>query len=128
VLTLLYVLQICIAEMLRHAYRGFGSAIKGPGIGSQVAGLSCLLVKHVHPVAMAVLGVGLATMAIAMVRGVSLPRWTFDGMGLWFVMRLLAEYITINGLIFEGSCASAMSIPAGRSQASMTTTRRSTPC
>jgi hypothetical protein len=36
-------------------------------------------------------------------RGKPLPRWSLDGPGLWFALRLLAEFLTINGLIFEGS-------------------------
>jgi len=103
VLLLLYLLQISNAEMLRRAAGDFGARIDGSESGRIVAGWSFMLANHVHPVAMLVFGLWLATASAWLARGKTLPRWTLDGPGLWFSLRLLAEFLTINGLIFEGS-------------------------
>ena len=103
VLVLLYFLQISDAEMLRRSAGSFITSMDGSDGGRLVAGWCFLLSHRVHPVAMVVFGVWLATMVLLLGRGRLLPRWSFDGAGLWFALRMLAEYITINGLIFEGS-------------------------
>ncbi len=103
VLVVLYLLQNINAEMLRRSAGNFGNLMGGSDAGQLVAGWSYLLAHRVHPVAMVVFGVWLATMAVLLGRKRLLPRWSFDGAGLWFSLRLLAEFLTINGLLFEGS-------------------------
>ena len=103
VLALLYLLQISNAEMLRHATGGFEARMAGSASCRLVADWARLQANQVHPVAMVVCGLGLLAMALNLARELPLPRWSFDALGLWFSLRLLAEYLTINGLIFEGS-------------------------
>lgn len=103
VLLLLYVLQISNAEMLRRAAGEIATHPAGSQAGHLMASWSFLLAEHLHPVAMLVFGPWLAAMALVLARGQSLPRWSLDGPGLWFSLRLVAEFMTINGLIFEGS-------------------------
>lgn len=103
VLVLLSLLQISNAEMLRRAAGQIGTHPAGSHGRHLVAGWSFMLAEHLHPVAMLVFGPWLAAMALALARGRSLPRWSLDGPGLWFSLRLMAEFVTINGLIFEGS-------------------------
>ncbi|NBR29604.1 MAG: hypothetical protein EBT83_14515, partial [Betaproteobacteria bacterium] len=50
---------------------------------------------------MLVCGVWLAALALALGRGRRQPRWSFDGLGMWFCLRLLVEFLIINMLIFE---------------------------
>lgn len=103
VLALLYLLQVSMAEMLGRATGGFEARMAGTANGRLVADWARLQANQVHPVAMVVCGLGLLAMALTLARGLPLPRWSFDALGLWFSLRLLAEYLTINGLIFEGS-------------------------
>ncbi len=103
VLVLIFLLQIGNAEMLRRSAGDFSARMGGTEAGRLVAGWSLLLANHVHPVAMVICGVWLATMAVLLGRGLPLPRWSFDGPGLWSLIRLLLEFLIINGLIFEGS-------------------------
>lgn len=103
VLALLYLLQISNAEMLRHATGGFEARMAGSASGKLVADWARLQANQVHPVAMVVCGVWLTAMAVLLGRGLLLPRWSLDGPGLWFSLRLLLEFVTINSLVFEGS-------------------------
>jgi hypothetical protein len=103
VLVLLYLLQTINAEMLRRAAGSLDSQLSGTASGRFIADLTLLQANHIHPVAMVICGIGLVAMTTALWRGVRLPRWSFDALGAWFCLRLLAEYLTINGLIFEGS-------------------------
>jgi len=103
VLALLYLLQTVNAEMLRRAAGSLDRQLTGTASGRLVADWALIQADHIHPVAMLVCGVWLAALALALGRGRRPPRWTFDGLGVWFSLRLLAEYLTINGLIFEGS-------------------------
>jgi hypothetical protein len=103
VLALLYLLQTVNAEMLRRAAGSLDRQLTGTASGRIVADWALIQADHIHPVAMLVCGVWLAALALALGRGRRPPRWTFDGLGVWFSLRLLAEYLTINGLIFEGS-------------------------
>ena len=102
-LALLYLLQTVNAEMLRRAAGSLDRQLTGTASGRIVADWALIQADHIHPVAMLVCGVWLAALALALGRGRRPPRWTFDGLGVWFSLRLLAEYLTINGLIFEGS-------------------------
>lgn len=54
----------------------------------------------VHPWAMLILGVWLLWMALAILLQRLLPRWSFEGLGLWFGLRLSLEFLIINLLIF----------------------------
>jgi hypothetical protein len=103
VLALLYLLQTVNAEMLRRAAGSLDRQLTGTASGRLVADWALIQADHVHPVAMLVCGIWLAALALALGRGRRPPRWTLDGLGVWFSLRLLAEYLTINGLIFEGS-------------------------
>lgn len=103
VLLVLYLLQISNAEMLRRAAGLIGTGSGGSEKARMVAGWSFALANHVHPVAMPIFGIWLAVSAVVLARGEHLPRWSLDGPGLWFCLRMLAEFLTINGLIFEGS-------------------------
>jgi len=103
VLGVLYLIQNLNAEMLRLGAAGEAAQRAGTTSGNPVASWSFVLANRVHPVAMVIFGLWLTVMVLAQVRSQTLPRWTFDGLGAWFTLRLLAEYITINGLIFEGS-------------------------
>lgn len=103
VLGLLYLLQTINAEMLRRAAGSLDSQLTGTAGGRIVADLTLLQADRVHPVAMVICGVGLVAMTTALWRGFRVPRWSFDALGAWFCLRLLAEYLTINGLIFESS-------------------------
>lgn len=103
VLALLYLLQTVNAEMLRRASGALDNRLAGTAGGRIVANWALIQADHVHPLAMVVCGLWLGGMAVALGRGRRLPRWSFDGLGLWFSLRLLAEYLTINGMIFEGS-------------------------
>lgn len=88
-LAILYLLQTINVEMLRRAAGTLDRHLTGT--------------HHVHPLAMLVCGVWLTVLLLTLVRGICPPRWGFDALGVWFSLRLLAEYLTINGLIFEGS-------------------------
>ena len=101
-LVAIYLLQIINAEMLRRA-TGAGVDAGGHGGSSLLTQASLLLANRVHPVAMLLVGGWLALMGLALLRGLRLPRWSFDGPGLWFSLRLLLEFFTINALIFAGS-------------------------
>lgn len=103
VLGLLYLIQNSNAEMLRLGASSPAARQAGASSGNAVASWSFVLANHVHPLAMVLFGFWLTGMAAVLIRGRRLPRWAFDVPGLWFTLRLLAEYITINGLIFEGS-------------------------
>ena len=105
VLLLLYLLQISMAEMLRRAASSVLSTQTASGAAGSVSRWSLWLATHVHPVAMLFLGIWLALVALRAAQGKVLPRWSLDGPGVWFSLRLLAEFITINGLIFESSRA-----------------------
>jgi len=89
--------------MLRHATGGFEARMDGSASGKLVADWARLQANQVHPVAMVVCGVWLTAMAVLLGRGLLLPRWSLDGPGLWFSLRLLLEFVTINSLVFEGS-------------------------
>lgn len=102
VLILLYLLQISNAEMLRRA-AGDDIGRTGGTEAGRLVDWSLLLANQVHPVAMVIFGVWLTTIAVLLGRGLPLPRWSFDGPGLWFSIRLLLEFLTINGLVFVGS-------------------------
>jgi hypothetical protein len=60
-----------------------------------------VLVDRVHPLAMGVFGIWLVALALANLRRARLARWAFDGLGLWFALRLALEFLTINLLIFQ---------------------------
>ena len=50
------------------------------------------------------LGAGwLVGMALCIALDRRLPRWTSDGPGLWFSLRLVLEFSIISGLIFKTS-------------------------
>lgn len=102
-LAILYLLQTINAEMLRRAAGTLDRHLTGTASGRIVADWALLQADHVHPLAMLVCGVWLTGLVLTLLRGVCPPRWSFDALGVWFSLRLLAEYLTINGLIFEGS-------------------------
>jgi hypothetical protein len=101
VLALIYLLQITNAEMLRRATGVLTRQHPGAKATSLVESFSLLLANHVHPVAMVVLGIWLTLMTLLLARGQTLPRWGLDIPGIWFCLRLVAEFITISVLIFE---------------------------
>lgn len=102
-LGVLYLLQTINAEMLRRAAGTLDRHLTGTASGRIVADWALLQADHVHPLAMLACGVWLTGLLLTLLRGNDPPRWGFDGLGVWFSLRLLAEYLTINGLIFEGS-------------------------
>jgi hypothetical protein len=101
VLSLIYLLQITNAEMLRRASGLLSRQHAGSQSTSLVESYSLLLANHVHPVAMGVFGIWLTLMALLLARVQTLPRWSFDIPGIWFCLRLALEFVTISTLIFE---------------------------
>lgn len=100
VLLVLYLLQVANAEMLRRAIGLDGvHHLKATVINEFVQVFS----NRVHPMAMTLFGIWLLVMVVRLFRAHSLPRWTFDGLGLWFSLRLCLEFLTINLLIFRPS-------------------------
>ncbi|MEN9496727.1 MAG: hypothetical protein RLZZ137_1767 [Cyanobacteriota bacterium] len=100
VLALLYVLQVVNAESLRHAITVSASAVWG-GKPSLLSLFVSTVTRTIHPLAMLVFGVWLLVMVVWIVRHRPLPRWSFDGLGCWFCLRLVVEFLIINVLIFE---------------------------
>jgi len=103
VLFILYLLQAINAEMLRRAAGTLDRHLTSTASGRLVADWALFQADDVHPLAMLVCGVWLTVLALSLWRVTGPPRWGFDVLGIWFALRLLAEYLTINGLIFEGS-------------------------
>jgi hypothetical protein len=100
VLGLLYSLSNCNAEMLRRSLMNDQALFASK---SMVAQLARLISDQLHPFMMT-LGAGwLAGMALCIALDRRLPRWTFDGPGLWFSLRLVLEFSIISGLIFKTS-------------------------
>lgn len=100
VLVVLYLLQVINAEMLRRAI-GFDGTRQLTHTAVTV--FVELLTNRLHPLAMVVFGVWLLLMAVRIGRAQRLPRWMFDALGLWFSVRLVLEFLTINLLIFQPS-------------------------
>ncbi|MEI8249891.1 MAG: hypothetical protein WCF98_01835 [Synechococcus sp. ELA057] len=100
VLVTLYLLQVFTAEMLRAA---INHGHEGPGLNRMVSQILMLLADHLHPAAMQIFGLWLGVMALFLIGRRRLPRWAFDGPGLWFTIRLMLEFFTINALIFRPS-------------------------
>ncbi len=100
VFVVLYALSSFNAEMLR---RSVGSDHALQTSHSLLAAATRLISDHIHPLIMAIGAVWLLTMAMAIAQGRRLPRWSFDGPGLWFCTRLMIEFLIINGLIFQPS-------------------------
>jgi hypothetical protein len=94
----LYGLSNLNAEMLRRAV---GADSKLQASPSLVADSARLISNHLHPLMMAIGAVWLLCLAVAIVRKRTLPRWAFDAAGLWFCVRLVLEFLIINGLIFH---------------------------
>lgn len=103
VLSILYLLQAINAEMLRRAAGTLDRHLTSTASGRLVADWALFQADDVHPLAMLACGVWLMALALSLWRGTGPPRWSFDVLGIWFALRLVAEYLTINGLIFEGS-------------------------
>ena len=93
----LYGLQVVNAEMLR---RSLGLDSPGKAVSTQLGKVVALFADHLHPLAMVIFGVWLGLMAVVIARGKTLERWALDGPGLWFSLRLVLEFLTINVLIF----------------------------
>jgi hypothetical protein len=94
----LYGLSNLNAEMLRRAV---GADSKLQASPSLVADSARLISDHLHPLMMAIGAVWLLCLAVAIVRKRTLPRWAFDAAGLWFCVRLVLEFLIVNGLIFQ---------------------------
>lgn len=99
-LVLLYLLQMVNAEMLRRA---IGIDPAWDQASTVVADFVRFVTDRLHPWVMLLLGVWLLVMSVRIVRHRFLPRWTFDGLGLWFCLRLVVEFLIINLLIFQPS-------------------------
>lgn len=100
VLVGLYSLSSFNAEMLRRAA---GSDRSLQTADSLFAEAARLISDHIHPVMM-VIGIGwLLAMAIRLGQGHQLKQWIFDIPAFWFCLRLIAEFLIINGLIFQPS-------------------------
>ena len=100
VLVALYLLQVVNAEMLRRAIGFDGIRHLRP---TPVTLFVEVVANDLHPLAMAIFGVLLVVMAVRITRAQRLPRWMFDALGLWFSVRLVLEFLTINLLIFQPS-------------------------
>lgn len=100
VLLILYLLQMVNAEMLRHA---IGASPAWQQSASVLAVIVAVITSRVHPLAMVVLGLWLLLLAAAIVQRRRLPRWSLDGLGLWFSLRLVVEFPIINLLVFRPS-------------------------
>jgi len=100
VLLLLYGLQVWNAEMLRRA---FGHGHTAAGSRSLAREIVVMFSDYVHPLAMLILAIWFLVMGAALAGRQRIPRWAFDGAGLWFSFRLLVEFLTINLLVFKSS-------------------------
>lgn len=97
-LLLLYLMPVLNAEMLRRAIAANSDWQESR---SAIIRLVEVVTLGVHPLFMAVFGPWLALMGLVLLRRQSLPRWSFDWLGMWFCLRLLVEFLIINMLIFE---------------------------
>ena len=98
VLLSLYLLQVLTSEMLRAA---IDHTQGDRGLDRTVSQILLLLLNHLHPAAMLIFGIWLGLMPLVLIGRRRLSRWAFDGPGLWFSIRLLLEFFTINALIFR---------------------------
>lgn len=97
-LLLLYLMQVLNAEMLRRAIAANSTWQQSR---SSIIRFVEVVTLGVHPWAMVVFGLWLGVMGLVLLRRHPLPRWSFDGLGMWFCLRLLVEFLIINMLIFE---------------------------
>jgi hypothetical protein len=103
ILLALYLLQILNAEMLRA---GIDQGRYERGFDQQISQFLMFLTDQIHPLAMQVFGIWFGSMALGLLLGRQLPRWTFDVPGIWFAFRLMMEFFTINALIFRPTIVS----------------------
>jgi len=100
VLGLLYGLSNCNAEMLKRSVMNDRVLLASKSLVAQAARL---ISDQLHPAMMTIGAAWLGGMALCIALDRKLPRWTFDGPGLWFSLRLALEFSIISGLIFEPS-------------------------
>jgi len=97
---LLYAFSNFNAEMLRRAVGHDRALLTTQNLLAESARL---ISDQIHPVMMVIGAVWLLGMVVWIAQARRLPRWSFDGPGLWFVLRLLLEFVIINGLLFQPS-------------------------